>query len=212
MKTDSTTCWQRLEKVMKDLKTTPNSFAKHIGLIRGENLYQIKRGNNRISLDVACRIHDIYPQYAISWLMCGEVGGAMLLDCDIPVVRIPIYQNTQGQPLMLSDDDPENYLIVSASIANGAEFALPYAEIVLDIFPHNTLLLLLAHKEEIIYNCIYLIETADGQMCRIIQADPDPECLLLYPIKGDRSDSIQIPRDAIPSLWLVCGTVSKFCR
>ncbi len=51
-----------------------NYFARHIGLARGENLYQIKRGNNGISLDVADRIVSKFPQVDKLWLLTG--GGA----------------------------------------------------------------------------------------------------------------------------------------
>ena len=50
--------WQRIEKVLKYADMSTNYFAKYIGLLRGENLYQIKRGNNKISLDVARKIHE----------------------------------------------------------------------------------------------------------------------------------------------------------
>ncbi len=45
--------WQRMESVIQWANMTTNYFARHIGLSRGENLYQIKRGNNGISIDVA---------------------------------------------------------------------------------------------------------------------------------------------------------------
>ena len=51
---------------------TANAFARHLGLPRGENLYQIKRGNNGISYDLARRIHAQYPNYSLSWLLTGE--------------------------------------------------------------------------------------------------------------------------------------------
>ena len=48
--------WQRIEAVIKWANMSTNYFARYIGLARGENLYQIKRGNNGISLNVADRI------------------------------------------------------------------------------------------------------------------------------------------------------------
>lgn len=50
---ETPTNWQRIEMVIQQSKMTANAFARHIGLPRGENLYQIKKGNNGISLDVA---------------------------------------------------------------------------------------------------------------------------------------------------------------
>lgn len=37
--------WQRIEAVIKWANMSTNYFARYIGLARGENLYQIKRGN-----------------------------------------------------------------------------------------------------------------------------------------------------------------------
>ena len=64
--------WQRIEAVIKWANMSTNYFALgHIGLARGENLYQIKRGNNGISLDVADRIVSKFPQVDKLWLLTG---------------------------------------------------------------------------------------------------------------------------------------------
>ena len=70
--------WQRIEAVIKWANMSTNYFARHIGLARGENLYQIKRGNNGISLDVADRIVSKFPQVDKLWLLTGE--GQMFAD------------------------------------------------------------------------------------------------------------------------------------
>ena len=77
--------WQRIEAVIKWANMSTNYFARYIGLARGENLYQIKRGNNGISLDVADRIVSKFPQVDKLWLLTGGVfaqlyGTVMLLD------------------------------------------------------------------------------------------------------------------------------------
>ncbi|MCC8062859.1 MAG: hypothetical protein LIO68_06420 [Rikenellaceae bacterium] len=45
--------WERLSEVIGYSGLSVNAFAKAIGLKRGENLYQIKRGNNGISTKLA---------------------------------------------------------------------------------------------------------------------------------------------------------------
>lgn len=69
--------WHRISQVVLLSGKTVNAFAKYIGLTRGENLYQIKRGNNGISKDVADRICAKFPQVSKLWLLTGE--GQMLL-------------------------------------------------------------------------------------------------------------------------------------
>lgn len=75
---ETPTNWQRIEMVIQQSKMTANAFARHIGLPRGENLYQIKKGNNGISLDVATRICQHYPKIDKLWLLTGD--GQMLRD------------------------------------------------------------------------------------------------------------------------------------
>ena len=64
--------WDRIAELLRVTGMTANAFARHLGLPRGENLYQIKRGNNGISYDLARRIHAQYPNYSLSWLLTGE--------------------------------------------------------------------------------------------------------------------------------------------
>ena len=68
--------WRRLERVIKWTGLSINSFALTIGLKRSENLYQIKKGNNGISRDLAELITAKYPSVSKGWLLTGE--GEML--------------------------------------------------------------------------------------------------------------------------------------
>ncbi len=68
---------------------TTNFFAHHIGLPCGENLYQIKRGNNGISRDVAERIVTKFPDISKAWLLTGE--GNMFANESSTATQIPFY-------------------------------------------------------------------------------------------------------------------------
>ena len=70
--------WTRLEQVIKWTGLTTNAFALSIGLKRAENLYQIKKGRNSISRDLADLIAAKYSGISKSWLLTGE--GSMLTD------------------------------------------------------------------------------------------------------------------------------------
>lgn len=52
---------ERIEAVVNYSGMSRNHFAKHIGLLRGENLYQIRKGNNGISLDASDREYEYTP-------------------------------------------------------------------------------------------------------------------------------------------------------
>lgn len=77
MKNAQPTNWERIAAVVKMSEKSVNGFARHIGLARGENLYQIKRGNNGISRDLADRICLAFPSVSKLWLLTGE--GQMLI-------------------------------------------------------------------------------------------------------------------------------------
>lgn len=218
MKTEPLTAWKRLEQVIRTTGHTVNSFAKHIGLPRGENLYQIKRGNNEISRDLARRIHQQYPVFSTAWLICGEEEilppnmASVPLAASIresPVVRIPIYHTTDALPPKAETND---FLILSAAAANGATFALPYADDILNPFLRDSLVLLRPHKGEIMYGNIYLVETDNWKRFRILEADKNPDNLRLVTILPARFGEVLIRREMIRTIWLVCGAISKFGR
>ena len=74
MESDITTnpAWERLSEVIGYSGLSVNAFAKAIGLKRGENLYQIKKGNNGISPNLAKRINRVLPCFSVAWLLFGE--------------------------------------------------------------------------------------------------------------------------------------------
>ena len=75
-----------------------NYFARYIGLPRGENLYQIKRGNNGISRDVANRIVAKFPQIANLWVSTGE--GQMFAATELRGAQIPFLNLKVGRGML----------------------------------------------------------------------------------------------------------------
>lgn len=212
MKNPDTGHWERLEQIIKATHHSANSFAKHIGLPRGENLYQIKRGNNRISLDVAQRIHDLYPEYSISWLMCGVNDSSILPSEESQIVRVPVFRDVQKitNPL---PDQTDGQLILSASVANGAQGAVPYTDDILNPYLRNSMMLLReCGMDDIVYGNIYLVVTDRMRTFRIVQKDDDPNNLRLKTEQSAIFNDILLPRSQIQSLWLVCGAVCQMER
>ena len=81
--------WERLMTVIKWADMTVNSFARHIGLVRAENLYHIKKGNYGISEDLADRIIAYFPQIDRTWLLSGI--GNMLVDDHAKCEVLPFF-------------------------------------------------------------------------------------------------------------------------
>ena len=109
--------WERIERILAEQGMSINGFAKYIGLPRGENLYQIKRGNNRISLGVARRIHAHFPQYAISWLLTGEEGSMPALRVEtVHLTWLPYYESIE--------DTSSTLLPIPTFLSKGAQMIL----------------------------------------------------------------------------------------
>lgn len=212
MKNQPSAEWNRLEKVIKETHHTTNSFAKHIGLLRGENLYQIKRGNNRISLDVAQRIHEHYPEYSIAWLLCGE-GDENLNLRNNPVVCVPLCRNLWTIDFSQLDKLNDK-IIVSESVANGAQLAVPYSDGMLEPYLRNSILLIRkCENDEIIFGNIYLIMMGATRIFRIIRENAhNPHTLRLAGLNPERFDDMIIRREQIGSLGLVCGAISQMVQ
>lgn len=213
----NTTAWERIEQAIYATGHTTNSFALHIGLARGENLYQIKRGNNGISMDVAKRIHELHPEYSISWLMCGECEPSSIIADGNQIVRIPLYYDYSTVDFPLEQEQgPDEYLILSPSIANGAEVAIAYSDDILNPYLRNACLLLKkCHVEEpILFGNIYLVRLSGGmQMIRIVRKyNLNPEIVSLATIQPSALGDIDIGLDAISGLWRVVGAVCKLVR
>lgn len=98
--------WTRIDAVIKWAGMTTNFFAHHIGLPCGENLYQIKRGNNGISRDVAERIVSKFPDISKGWLLTGE--GNMFANDSSVASQIPYYnsdvESTIGKDTLSAPD------------------------------------------------------------------------------------------------------------
>ena len=94
--------WSRLQNVIAWANMTTNAFAKHIGLLRGENLYQIKRGSYGISLKLATRICEKFPEISKLWLLTGE--GDMLCTGEFLSIAVPYYDEDvlRAMPVMTS--------------------------------------------------------------------------------------------------------------
>ena len=76
--------WQRIDSVIRWANMTINYFALYIGLPRGENLYQIKKGNNGISRNLAYKIVTKFPEVSLAWLLTGEANSVLSGGCRIP--------------------------------------------------------------------------------------------------------------------------------
>lgn len=164
--------WQRLEAVIKWAESSTHKFALQIGLKRSENLYQIKKGNNGISLKLAQRITDRYPQINLAWLMMGE--GEMLSQ---PQKRKPKIESFQKVPLFhgnpadseIFKQTPHSY--VDTKYMAGCELAIKMnRSIKSETIPQDALIFLIREgKGHIDYGHTYLVTLAHSSIIAIIR-------------------------------------------
>ncbi|WP_278734440.1 hypothetical protein [Alistipes communis] len=91
---------------------TTNYFARYIGLSRGENLYQIKRGHNGISRKLGERIVQHFPQIDLLWLLTGRgqmfVSGSEDRGAQIPFFNADVEKSIRGVELL----SPDGYVVL----------------------------------------------------------------------------------------------------
>ncbi len=198
--------WQRIERVVKWTGLSVNSFAHAVGLSRGENLYQIKRGNNGISRELASMIAAKYPQISRAWLLTGE-GDMFALD-NGRRNSIPFY-DADIEKYIASPErfTPRNY--ISLPGVEDAEFAAIYGGRAMgEVIPSGALVLVrrLA-PENLIPGGDYIVVGEDFIMLRRVRREVGSGTLRLLPVDTDNFDEIRIDATAVKELYLVRAVV-----
>lgn len=196
--------WLRVEAVIKWANMSTNYFARYIGLARGENLYQIKRGNNGISFDVADRIVAKFPQIDKLWLLTGE--GQMFADTMARGAQIPFYRVDPEQSIrQLAELEPESNLLVP--MVGSCDCAMCYTGRAMgSVVPPGTIVLLKAVElDAIIPGGEYVIVGRKIVTLRIVRAVEGEEKLRL--VAGDREhyDDILLNFSDVVSVYKVNG-------
>ena len=202
MKKQTNAYWERIERILDEQKMSANKFAKYIGLLHGENLYQIKRGNNRISLGVARRIHAHFPQYAISWLLTGEEGSMPALRVEtVHLTWLPYYESIE--------DTPSTLLPIPTFLSKGAQMILcckDYREQRMGFMPRPVLLLHRIEPNDTDENDAYYVLTDKFQGVFTVRASAGTASLRLESIWD--TYTAEVHANDIRGLWLVCNIIA----
>ena len=198
--------WQRIERVVKWTGLSVNSFAHAVGLSRGENLYQIKRGNNGISRELASMIAAKYPQISRAWLLTGE--GDMFAHEGRRRTSIPFY-DADIEKYIASPErfTPRNY--ISLPGVDDAEFAAIYSGRAMgEAVPAGSLVLVRrVVPENLIPGGDYVVVGEDFTMLRRVRREVGSGTLRLLPVDADNFDEIRMDAAAVRDLYLVRAVV-----
>lgn len=219
--------WQRIEQIIKWAgAASVNAFARDIGLNRGENLYQIKRGNNGISKELAEIVTSKYPAISKAWLLTGE--GDMLpgknarLRYDIPfyktdavefvtVLKEVKQEAARGEITRSGRDggdtanEPDYY--VSFPMMQGCDFAAYSLSEAMapEISGGSTLFFKKAEPSRITPGNIYLVVSPTFNGIRVVRKMPDSDKLRLVPRNTDGFDEVVVEMESIEALFEVKG-------
>ena len=215
-------CRERLQFVL-DYSGIPsyNALAKRLGLKRAENLYQILKGNNGISNDLARRINSAFPDIGIGWLKSGcgsplpsslsEPNMCMGLSMQAERNEIPLYTDLRFLADGDGDTEPDRILPFPVCLCPEAELATLCRTDALAprILPGAYILLHRVASDDILYGGIYFISTKSYQLCRIVRQDEATDRLRLLSTNPEEYGELVIARTDILSLFHVCGTFHR---
>ncbi len=185
---------------------TINRFALFIGLNRAENLYQIKRGNNGISRDLAARITSKFPEISTLWLLTGD--GEMLrrtTDC--------------GTTVHFYDCDAETDVARISELAPAGEVILPVSvdcdlamycnsRAMAPSTPQGSVVLLKrVGPDAIIPGMEYVIMSQKIVTLRIVRAGDDDSMLRLVASDRKKFDDILLKKSDITDAYRVTGKI-----
>lgn len=202
---------ERLAVVLRHSKETSlHSLARVLRLKRSETLYQIKKGNNKISISLAKRITEIYPQISAGWLLTG-IGEPFCepLSQTVPpyVKKLPLHTTLDLLPDgTLSETDI--MLTFSSVLCPSAELVTICRDDAMEprVMPGDYLFLAPVPVESVVFGCSYLIITASYRICRMIRKSDEKDRLRLVSFCPERYDEIIVFRRDICALYRICGT------
>lgn len=202
--------WQRIEHIIKWTGfASVSAFAREIGLNRSENLYQIKRGNNGISKDLAESIAVKFPEVSKAWLLTGE--GAMLKGdqqyraCDIPFFKDDAIKVAVGYGKL----DPDYY--VSFPIFEECDFAaFMLSDAMEPEIPRGTMLFFQeVNVQAAVPGEIYLVISPSFSGIRYLRRDAKSGDIRLVARNKSDYDEVIVSRQDIERLFRVRGMVIR---
>lgn len=201
------TDWQRLEQVIKWTGLSTNAFATGIGLKRSENLYQIKRGNNSISKNLAELITRKYPFVNRAWLLTGE--GDMFAENE-KREGIPYYKKDVLRLVCeTAECDADDYIRMPGF--GECDFAAPVTgDAMAPEVPAGATVVLeqVDPLTPVLSGEIYVAVTSAFALLRYVKPDPEiRDALWLTTPAGAGSEPVRVLREHLIRLYLVKGIV-----
>lgn len=196
--------WTRLYAVIQWAGMTTNYFAHHIGLPCGENLYQIKRGNNGISRDVAERIVTKFPDINKAWLLTGL--GHMFNDDASTASSFSFFKTGVEDVKSLSQLVKDDYKMFVPQLES-CDLALLYNSRAMDkSLPYgSTIFLKKVQVDNLISGNIYVVVTKNFTLVRRAYSSAANSTLTLESDNRESFEDIHVEADNVNEIYHIMG-------
>ena len=205
--TNGNKCWERLSSVIRWSNMTINAFGRHVGLVRSENLYQIKAGRNGISQNLARRVVEKFPEISLGWLLSGE--GEMF--GDVARGRIPYYEADLASCGVLRGQAQEASSYITMPFSEECSCALRSYDKAMssEIVVGSIVFLQQKGVDAIIPGQLYVIVTRNFvilRRVRIKELDSSDRQLLLEPSE-EGFDAMSVAQSEVEQIYKVVGNL-----
>lgn len=185
---------------------TINRFAMFIGLTRAENLYQIKKGNNGISRDLAARITSKFPEISPLWLLTGD--GEMLRRTGDAGTSVRFYDcDAEADMPRLSELAPAGEMFLPMSVDCDMAMYCNSRAMAPTTPPGSVVLLKRVAVDAMIPGMEYVIVSQKIVTLRIVRAGDDGQTLRLVAADRKRFDDILLGKSEIEEAYRVAGKI-----
>lgn len=182
-----------------------NAFARCIGLKRAENLYQIKRGNNGISRELAELITTKYSTINKSWLLTGT-GEMFLDDSHSRPAAIPFYKVEVVRLISAREHfTPSGYFTIP-NLADSDLAALLTSHAMEPELPYGAYLFLKQSTlETVIPGKAYLVMSTNFCGVRIVRREAGSPHIRLLPCNAQNYDEVVVETTDVESVYAIKG-------
>ena len=184
-----------------------NALARSLDLKRSENLYQILKGNNGISKDLACRITKCFPRFSIIWLTTGQGE---------PLIHVPLPSGFKELPLHTalnfendgSLSEPDQVLLFPDTFCPSAEMiTICHGDAMIPrLMPGDWMFLARAQVDSLVFGQVYIVIAGPIRLCRIVRKGETTASVRLVSLKPEKYDELIILRTDIGEVFRLCGT------
>lgn len=203
------TPWERIQFLMNHYEfTTVSEFAAMLSAKKSAGLYQIKKGNNGISIKLAKTITSKYPEISTSWLIMGEGEPLLVDDSSDGFHLIPYYTNFTMHNI--KNYPPDDSLPISENFSHGAEYATILKNDCLEPKIPAGSIILLKNCTQIIFGNRYYIELQTGNSLYRIIRKSEMEGFVRLVSENPAYDEIEISETEITALYIFLGFTTFF--